>query len=36
MTANNRRSLERVTAFLSSVYGIMKVCLDFYALVHGH
>jgi len=25
-----------VTAVLTSVYGIMKVCFDFYALVRGH
>jgi hypothetical protein len=36
MSIAKKRSLERITAILASVCGIMKVCFDFYALVRGH
>lgn len=36
MSNKKPRSLERLSAILASVYGIMKVCFDFYALVRGH
>jgi hypothetical protein len=36
MYAKKQRSLERITAFLVPVYGIVKVCFDFYILVRGH
>jgi len=33
MTNKKQRSLERVAAILASVYGITKVCFDFYVMV---
>jgi len=36
MSNTKQRSLERLAAVLASVYGIMKVCFDFYVLVRGH
>ncbi len=36
MKTTKQRSLESVAAVLASVYGIMKVCFDFYVLVRGH
>ncbi len=35
MSTKGKRSLERIAAVLASVYGIVKVCFDFYAMVVG-